>query len=228
MKMSCIIIEDEPLALEKMRGYVLKHSALDLLCTFNNGMDAMLFLNTNHVDLVFIDINLGEMSGINILETSKISSEIIITTAYPEYALKGYELNITDYLLKPFSFDRFMQAVEKVQTAFSQLPKEYIFVKTEYRLEKVMLNEILYIEGMGDYRRIFTAQKNIMTLQTFKELEEEIPKNIISRVHRSFMVSIAKIDSIQKDVISIGSKKIPVSDTYKRNFYLLIKSAPQG
>ena len=135
MKMSCIIIEDEPLALEKMRGYVLKHSALDLLCTFNNGMDAMLFLNTNHVDLVFIDINLGEMSGINILETSKISSEIIITTAYPEYALKGYELNITDYLLKPFSFDRFMQAVEKVQTAFSQLPKEYIFVKTEYRLE---------------------------------------------------------------------------------------------
>ena len=91
-----------------------------------------------------------------------------------------------------------------------------------------MLNEILYIEGMGDYRRIFTAQKNIMTLQTFKELEEEIPKNIISRVHRSFMVSIAKIDSIQKDVISIGSKKIPVSDTYKRNFYLLIKSAPQG
>ena len=193
MKIQCIIIEDEPLAMEKLKGFVMKHPDLILKSTFNNGADALVFLQTNNVDLLFLDINLGEMSGIRILETANISANVILTTAYSEFALKGYELNVTDYLLKPFTFERFMQAVNKV---VNPLPKRelvdqaFIFIKTEYRLEKVMYNDILYIEGMGDYRRIFTVNKNIMTLQTFKELEEELPKTIICRVHKSYMVGL--------------------------------------
>ena len=207
MKIQCIIIEDEPLAMEKLKGFVMKHPDLILKSTFNNGADALVFLQTNNVDLLFLDINLGEMSGIRILETANISANVILTTAYSEFALKGYELNVTDYLLKPFTFERFMQAVNKV---VNPLPKRelvdqaFIFIKTEYRLEKVMYNDILYIEGMGDYRRIFTVNKNIMTLQTFKELEEELPKTIICRVHKSYMVGLQKIDSVQKDEIFFG------------------------
>lgn len=226
MKIQCIIIEDEPLAMEKLKGFVMKHPDLILKSTFNNGADALVFLQTNNVDLLFLDINLGEMSGIRILETANISANVILTTAYSEFALKGYELNVTDYLLKPFTFERFMQAVNKV---VNPLPKRelvdqaFIFIKTEYRLEKVMYNDILYIEGMGDYRRIFTVNKNIMTLQTFKELEEELPKTIICRVHKSYMVGLQKIDSVQKDEIYIGNKIIPVSETYKKEFYDLIR-----
>lgn len=226
MKIQCIIIEDEPLAMEKLKGFVSKHPDLILRSTFNNGADALVFLQANNVDLLFLDINLGEMSGIRILETANISANVIITTAYSEFALKGYELNVTDYLLKPFTFERFMQAVNKV---VNPLPKRelsdqaFIFIKTEYRLEKVMYNDILYIEGMGDYRRIFTVNKNIMTLQTFKELEEELPKTIICRVHKSYMVGLQKIDSVQKDEIHIGNKIIPVSETYKKEFYDLIR-----
>ncbi|MBK7036093.1 MAG: response regulator transcription factor [Chitinophagales bacterium] len=226
MKIQCIIIEDEPLAMEKLKGFVMKHPDLILKSTFNNGADALVFLQTNNVDLLFLDINLGEMSGIRILETANISANVILTTAYSEFALKGYELNVTDYLLKPFTFERFMQAVNKV---VNPLPKRelvdqaFIFIKTEYRLEKVMYNDILYIEGMGDYRRIFTVNKNIMTLQTFKELEEELPKTIICRVHKSYMVGLQKIDSVQKDEIHIGNKIIPVSETYKKEFYDLIR-----
>lgn len=226
MKIQCIIIEDEPLAMEKLKGFVMKHPDLILKSTFNNGADALVFLQTNNVDLLFLDINLGEMSGIRILETANISANVILTTAYSEFALKGYELNVTDYLLKPFTFERFMQAVKKV---VNPLPKRelvdqaFIFIKTEYRLEKVMYNDILYIEGMGDYRRIFTVNKNIMTLQTFKELEEELPKTIICRVHKSYMVGLQKIDSVQKDEIHIGNKIIPVSETYKKEFYDLIR-----
>ena len=169
MKIQCIIIEDEPLAMEKLKGFVMKHPDLILKSTFNNGADALVFLQTNNVDLLFLDINLGEMSGIRILETANISANVILTTAYSEFALKGYELNVTDY------------------------------------------------------RRIFTVNKNIMTLQTFKELEEELPKTIICRVHKSYMVGLQKIDSVQKDEIHIGNKIIPVSETYKKEFYDLIR-----
>lgn len=175
--MHCIIVEDEPLALERTKGYVEKLPFLNLEATFDNGVDALLYLKTNKVDLLFLDINLGELSGIQMLEAAKPECAVIITTAYHEYALKGYELNVTDYLLKPFTFERFFQAVEKAQLFTTKIESgdiKYVFIKTEYRLEKIMLQDILYIEGMRDYRRIFLKDKNIMTLQTFKELEEMI------------------------------------------------------
>lgn len=228
MKINCIIIEDEPLALERTRDYVRKLIFLNLRATFDNAIDALVFLKTNKVDLIFLDINLGEFSGINLLETSAISSQIIITTAYQEYALKGFDLKVTDYLLKPFTFARFIQAVDRVQNNLPQkqviTPKNFIFVKTENRLEKVNLREIIFIEGMRDYRRIHTLTKKIMTLQTFTEFEQQISPNIICRIHKSYMISIDKIETIEKDQVKINNKFFPISGTYKKRFFSLLNS----
>lgn len=226
MRIHCIIVEDEPLALERTKSYVQKLPFLNLLSTFDNGIDALVFLKSNPVDLIFLDINMGEFSGIQLLESSKITSQVIITTAYNEFALKGFELNVTDYLLKPFTFERFLQAVDKAQNNLLkqdvQLQKKFVFIKTEYRLEKVSLDEIMYIEGMRDYRRIHTTNKRIMTLQTFSELEQEFPSNMICRVHKSYMVALDKIDSIERDRIKIQDTLIPISETYKKQFFDLI------
>jgi two-component system LytT family response regulator len=226
MKINCIIVEDEPLAMERTKSYVLKLPFLHLLSTFDNGMDALIYLKSNKVDLIFLDINLGEVSGMQILEAGNIDSEVIIVTAYNEFALKGFELNVTDYLMKPYTFERFLQAVERAQANLvkgsATSDRGYIFIKTEYRLEKVLLNDILYIEGMRDYRRFHTTGKRIMTLQTFKELELVIPSNIVCRVHKSYMVSLDKIESIERDLIKIKDVLIPLSETYKKSFYSLI------
>jgi len=226
MKINCIIVEDEPLALERTREYVLKLPFLSLRATFDNALDALVFLKTNKVELIFLDINLGELSGIELLENFEISSQVILTTAYQEYALKGFDLKVTDYLLKPFTFERFVQAIERAQSNLSKtrvpLPKNLIFVKTENRLEKILLREIIFIEGMRDYRRIHLASKRIMTLQTFSEFEQQIAPNIVCRVHKSYMVALDKIDSIEKDRIKIKDRLIPISETYKQSFLALI------
>lgn len=226
MKISCIIIEDEPLALERAKEYVQKLPFLNLLATFDNAIDALVFLKDNTVALIFLDINLGDFSGIQLLETTAIKSQVILTTAYHEYALKGFDLKVSDYLLKPYTFERFVQAVDRVQSllpkAESTPTKRFVFVKTEYRLEKIFLDDILFIEGMGDYRRIHTATKKIMTLQTFADFEQEIPPSIICRVHKSYMVAVGKIDSIEKDRIRIGEMLIPISESYKLAFFEVI------
>lgn len=230
MKMDCIIIEDEPLALERTRNFTARLPYLNLVGSFGSAIEALAFLRTNHVDVIFLDINLDELSGIQLLESTKIESEVIITTAYNEYALKGFDLSVTDYLLKPFTFERFFQAVNKAQDNLERKEpaweKRFIFVKTEYRLEKVLLADILYIEGMRDYRRIHTSDRRIMTLQTFKDLESKIPRNVICRVHKSFMVSIDKITTIERDRIRVRDMLIPVSETYKKEFLQLISHLP--
>jgi two-component system LytT family response regulator len=229
MKINCIIVEDEPLALERTKAYVLKLPYLNLLATFDNGVDALMFLKTTAIDLIFLDINMGEFSGIQLLESANHKAQVIFTTAYNEYAIKGFDLSITDYLLKPFTFERFVQAVDKVQNKFTKTDatadKTFLFVKTEYRLEKILLNEILYIEGMRDYRRIHTATKKIMTLQTFKDFEKEIPSTVICRVHKSYMVAIDKIESVERDRIKLKDVLIPISDTYRKSFFELINHA---
>ena len=226
MKIKCIVIEDEPLAMERTVSYVRKLPVLELVSTFDNALDAFGFLKNNTVDLIFLDINLGELSGIQLLESINTGCDVIITTAYPDFALKGYELNVTDYLLKPFVFDRFLQAVDKVQQGILKKEpvetKTFFFVKTENRLEKIFLDEVLYIEGMRDYRKIHTGNKKIMTLQTFAEFEKDIPLNVICRVHKSYMVAINKIDSVEKDRIYIQNVVIPVSETYKQQFLKVI------
>jgi two-component system LytT family response regulator len=227
-KHTCIIIEDEPLALERTKGFVMKTPFLQLLKTFDNALDGLAFLNANKIDILFLDINMDELSGIELLESSKLDCQVIITTAYSEYALKGYELNIADYLLKPFSFERFLQAVNKTVSKRNILAPDtdlkHIFVKTENRLEKVNIDDILFIEGMRDYRRIHTLNKRIMTLQNFSELELVLPAKLICRVHKSYMVSISKIDEIERSRIKIADNIIPISETYREHFFSQISS----
>jgi two-component system, LytTR family, response regulator len=225
MKTNCVIVEDEPLALERVQSFILKLPFLNLLSSFENAVEALAFLKSNKVDILFLDINMDELSGIQLLESSTIASQVIITTAYQEYALKGFDLAVCDYLLKPYTFERFVQAVDRAQYNLSkdEIDKKFIFVKTEYRLEKIILSEVLYIEGMKDYRKIHTTRKRIMTLQTFNDFEKEISQGIICRVHKSFMVSLDKIESVERDRIKIENVYIPISETYKKAFYDLIR-----
>jgi two-component system LytT family response regulator len=222
MIINCIIIEDEPLALERLRDYVLQVPFLNLLTSFDNGLKAITYLKKEKVDLMFLDIQMDGITGIQLLETLQKRPDIIITTAYDSYALKGFELNVTDYLLKPFSFERFLQAAtrvyDKVEEPGDREQPSFIFIKTEYRHEKVNFDDLLFIEGMRDYRRIHTTDKKIMTLQTFKELEQQLPFLQFCRVHKSFIVALNKIEMIERDRIKIRDELIPVSETFKEDF----------
>ena len=225
MIINCIIIEDEPLAMQRLRDFVLKVPFLNLLHCFDNAMEAIGFLKTEKIELLFLDIQMDGFTGIQLLESLNKMPAVIITTAFDKYALKGFDLNVADYLLKPYTFERFMQAVARVYdklSAGNKTNKEFIFVKAEHRLEKINLADMLYIEGMRDYRCIYLSEKRIMTLQTFSELEQELPSKFC-RVHKSFIVALDKIESIERDRIKIEDKLIPISETYKESFYKLIK-----
>lgn len=225
MKIDCIIVEDEPLAMERIQMFIAKVSDLNLLESFDNALSAMEFIRENEVDLIFLDIKMDELSGIQLLEAMEIQAQVIITTAYDEYALKGFDLSVTDFLLKPFGLERFIRAVEKVRKNIQKevTAVDYVFIKTENRLEKVFLNEILFVEGMGDYRRIHCENRRIMTLQTFGELESLLPSKRICRVHKSYMVAIDKIDSIERSRIRMQEQIIPISDSYKSFFFNIIQ-----
>lgn len=227
MKINCIAIEDEPLALKKIKEFIEQIDYLNLLEGFNNAVDAIGFLKKNHVDLIFLDIRMKKLSGIQFLESLQIKPKVIITSAYDEYALKGYELDVADYLLKPFTFERFLKSVDKVYNQLigivSPNSNAYIFVKTEYRIEKIEIKDILYIQGMKDYLQIHTTNKKIMTLQTFKNLLEILPQIDFYRVHNSYIVSISRIENIERNRIRIGKDLIPISDSYKEKFYSVLK-----
>ena len=227
MKINCIAIEDEPLALKKIKEYIQQVEFLNLLEGFNNAMDAIGYLKKNSVDLIFLDIRMKKLSGIQFLESLQCKPKVIITSAYDEYALKGYELDVADYLLKPFTFERFLKSVDKVYNQLNEAVNctysDYIFVKTEYRIEKIVIRDILYIQGMKDYLQIHTTDRNIMTLQTFKNLSEILPFTDFQRVHNSYIVSISKIENIERNRIRIGKDLIPISDSYKDRFYEILK-----
>lgn len=227
MKINCIAIEDEPLALKKIKEFIEQVDFLNLLEGFDNAIDAIGFLKRNTVDLIFLDIRMKKLSGIQFLESLQIKPKVIITLAYDEYALKGYELDVADYLLKPFTFERFLMSADKVYNQLSTSQKnytnDYIFVKAEYRIEKIEIKEILFIQGMKDYLQIHTSDRKIMTLQTFKNLLEILPQSDFQRVHNSYIVSISKIENIERNRIRIGNEMIPISDSYKDKFYGILK-----
>lgn len=232
---TCVIIEDEPLAMERVRSYVGKIPFLTVLATFDNAIDGYEFLKSSSVDILFLDINVGEISGIQLLETTRLDCHVILTTAYSEYALKGYDLRVADYLLKPFTFERLLQAVDRVQTLRqASLPtsaesKPYLFIKVEHRLEKIFLQDIVYIEGAGDYRTICLRENNhhrfLLTLQTLQEFEQMVPPEILCRVHKSYMVAIRHIVSVERDRIRLQQivEPIPISETYKERFHAVIR-----
>jgi len=231
MNINCIAIDDEPLALAKLEDFISRVADLKLVRTFDNAIEAIGWLRENRVELIFLDIQMEQLTGIQFLEATGSHAQIILTTAYDQYAIKGYELNVTDYLLKPYSFQRFIQAVNKVmeycsrKSEDSEIPgnDSYIFVKTEYRLERIDIDDIIYVEGMKDYLRIICKDKKIMTLQSFAKLEEALPGKKFCRVHKSFIVALDKIKSVERGVILIADQRIPVSNTYKENFFSKIK-----
>ncbi|MBL7770621.1 MAG: response regulator transcription factor [Flavipsychrobacter sp.] len=227
MNLKCIVVEDEPLAMERLCSYIARFPWLTIREKFTDGMDALVYLQTQSVDIVFLDINLGECSGIQLLESIDKKFEVILLTAYSDYALQGYELQVTDYLLKPYSFERFAQAVEKAKNNLGKQTtpeKKWLFVKSANQIEKINLDELLYIEGMRDYRKLHLVNnRKIMTLQTFREFEQELAGTSICRVHKSYMVALGKIDTIDKDGIRMGTVSIPVSDTYRSHFFSLLK-----
>lgn len=203
----CVIIEDEPLAAERLKDYIRRMPELTFVKWIEHGDEAMNYLTDNKPDLIFLDLHLGESSGIHLMEQGKIKGRIIVTTAYPEYALKGYDMDIADYLLKPFVFDRFEMAVKRAMRK-PVGAENYIMIKSEYKQEKIYLDDIIYIEGMGDYRRIHSTRGRIMTLQTFRELESLLKDTKIQRVHKSYMINLEMIVTKSSEGVTLdGTSK---------------------
>jgi len=229
----CITVDDEPLALDILADYVAKVPELSLVASTTNAIEALTLVQKGEVDLVFLDVQMPELTGIQFLKIINGKCDVILTTAYPQYALEGYELNVVDYLLKPIAFDRFYRSVQKVlnnltsRTPLSAAPPsneavDFIFVKTEHKIQRVDIDDIRYIEGLKDYISIFTATERIVTLQNMKKMEDILPGNRFVRVHRSYIVALDKIASIERGRIFIEDKVIPVGDTYRDTFYKYI------
>ncbi len=239
MKINCIAIDDEPLALEIIRDYCSKVAFLNLMKTFDNAIESIEYIRSNKVDLIFLDIQMEELSGIQLLNALKSKPFVIFTTAYERYAIQGFELDVVDYMLKPISFERFIKGVNKVyermqldipadpakgEAARPKAPEQtFFFVKTETRMERIENNDVLYVEGMGDYWRIVTKTRRIMTLMNAKKLEEILHEPQFCRVHKSFFIALDKIESIERNRIKIGDQYIPVSETYHKTFFDLVE-----
>jgi len=240
MKINCIAVDDEPLALDIISAYCAKMPFLNLVETFDNAIDTLEYLRSHPVDLIFLDIQMGGLTGIQLLNALKNKPHVILTTAFDSYAVQGFDLDVSDYLLKPISFERFIKGVnkvyEKMQSDAAALPVERqpapivtepeptcFFIKTETRIEKVNASEILYVEGMSDYWRIVTTGKRIMTLMNAKGIEEMLREPRFCRVHKSYFVAIDKIDFVERKHIKIGSERIPISETYQKRFFELIE-----
>lgn len=233
MKLKCVLVDDEPLALRILQDYIKQVDFLDFQAEFDDPVEALNYLKNHQVDVLFLDIRMNKLTGIQLLHVLKNKPFVILTTAYEEYALKGYELDVADYLLKPISFERFILAVDKVyekaklhtanepiEPMFIANPKEnFLFVKTGSQLRKINFDDILYIEGMSEYLNIVTVSESIMTLQNFARMSAVLPDENFIRVHKSYMVAINKIQRIERNRIYILKKVIPVSDTYKDDFY---------
>jgi two-component system, LytTR family, response regulator len=220
MKLRCIAIDDEPLALDLMESYIRKIPYLQLKGLYNNALHALEIMRDQEIDLVFLDINMPDVLGIDFVKGMKKPPMIIFVTAHERYALQGFEVNAVDYLLKPVSFERFMIASEKAYAnVINTMPAfDFIFVKSEHNVIKIELKNIHYIEGYKDYVKIITNEpKPIFTITTFKAMEEMLPSNFI-RIHKSFIISVDKIVSMRKGRILVKDKYLPIGDSYKDAF----------
>ncbi len=216
----CIIIEDEPLAVKVLTDYISQVPFLDLKGSFRDAILASDFLRSNTVDLIFLDVHLPRLKGMAFLKTLTNPPSTIITTAYHEYAVEGFDLNVTDYLLKPFSFERFLVAVNKVKTARSELQtssgsKEYLFLNVQKKKVKILLEDIVYIESQREYIRIVTTKKEYISKMGTHEIEALLPENQFRRVHRSFIISLNMIESYTSEIIEVNGVSIPIGRGYK-------------
>jgi two-component system, LytTR family, response regulator len=225
MTLNCIIVDDEPIARDILRTYISQVPYLNLAGECSDAFEAMQMINRLTVDLIVLDINMPRLNGLDMLRTLKKYPAIIITSAYPEYALQGFDLAVTDYLLKPFSFARFVQATEKVvqqgQSAgqLSSRPEkdDFIIVKSDKKLRKLFFNEIRYVESYGNYIFIYCAAERIMSKQTLTQFEAQLPDDNFIRIHKSYIISMKAIKFFEGNEISIGEKKLPVGKVYRND-----------
>lgn len=229
--MNCIIIDDEPLAHKVIKRYAGELEEIEIVQSFKSALDANTYLNKEHVDLMFLDINMPVLKGLDFLRTLRNPPMVIITSAYQEYALEGYELQVVDYLLKPFDFGRFLQAINKASayqklllestkpsdTLTSHEGKRSLFIKSDKKIHQVQLSDILYLEGAGSYVKIHVSGEVIMTLERLTHFEKELPSPDFIRVHKSFIVAAAQIKTIEGNRLFIGVQEIPIGQMYKGN-----------
>lgn len=225
---NCISIDDEPLALKQITGYIKKTAFLNLQANFDNAMDALQFINKNEIDLIFLDIHMPDLTGLDMANSLKNGPEIIFTTAYSEYALDGFKVNALDYILKPLDYATFLKSALKAQTHFDRIKigkedlkasSNHLFIKSEYKIIRIEIENILYIEGMREYVRIHLENaKPLMTLISMKKIEEKLPSSSFMRIHRSYIVNLQKITTIERNRIIFNDVHIPVSDQYKDKF----------
>ena len=233
----CIVVDDEPLALDILEDYIDKVPFLNLTKKCVSAIEALESLKSEKVDLIFLDIQMPDLTGIQFVKSLAQKPDIIFTSAYSDYALEGFNLNAVDYLLKPISFERFLRAVNKYYDSFNNksgtAPKphsiesdeeKFIFIKTEYRIIKVNLSDILYIEGLKDYIRFVTPSNQLLTLQSMKSMEESLPKRQFIRVHKSYIIALQHIEAIERNKIKIKDKWIPIGNTYRESFFKLVES----
>ncbi|MEP7320921.1 MAG: LytTR family DNA-binding domain-containing protein [Saprospiraceae bacterium] len=226
----CVIIEDEPLARKLLEDYISKISFLSLLHSFSDPLKGLQFLQENQVDLLFLDVQMPDLTGMGVLKILTQKPFVILTTAYSEYALDGYELDVTDYLLKPIVFERFVQAVERVRSrkenqstaviksSDNTIEEDIMYVKDGTKLVRININEILYIEGLKDYVSIYTPGQKIVSLQRMKNLESQLPKNKFIRIHHSYIIATKWLQAIHKDFVEINKVSIPIGETYRKSF----------
>lgn len=224
MNITCLIVDDEPLAIEILESYVQRIEQLQIKATFRNAISAFEFLQKESVDLIFLDIQMPKLSGIEFLKTLKNPPKVIFTTAFRDYAVESFELEVIDYLLKPIPFDRFLKAVGKILSPQAQAVKpvaktdlvdSFVYFKVDKKMIKTKMNDILYIESIKDYVKVKTHDKEIVTQQKISYLEESLPKDQFLRIHRSFIVNVAKIDAYTATDIEIGKFNIPIGRNYK-------------
>jgi two-component system, LytTR family, response regulator len=243
MTIKALALDDEPLALRVIESHAAKIPFLQLELSTTNAVEALVRAQQGDIQLLFLDIQMPDLTGIQFMQLMKNQCKIILTTAYPQYALEGYEYSVVDYLLKPISFDRFLKAVQKVQETLQappqyiaenqaitpidtpQIAQDFIFVKTEYKLQRVPYADILFIEGGKNYITIHTPKERILSLMTLSKIEEMLPTPQFLRVHKSWLVSINKIDSVERQRIFIGKVIIPVGDTYKDDFMKIVEKS---
>ncbi len=228
--MKCIVIDDEPFALNLIKDYVIKTPYLELVESFTNPFKALAYLINNQADLIFLDINMPELSGIQLLKSLPYQPKVIFTTAYPEYGAESYEYNAIDYLLKPIKYERFLKAVNKVQNPVSasihenqnqkttKQDQDELFIKSGTQIHKVNKNDILYIEGAGNYTTIHFKESKILTLLKMTEVLDLLPSDEFIRIHKSYIVSFKHIDIIEKHRVLIHKKPIPIGISYRAHF----------
>ena len=229
MKLQCIVIDDEYPARVLLKDYISNLPQLELVGAFKNPMEAMETINSGSIDLIFLDIQMPGLTGVEFLKSMRKKPLVIFTTAYPDYALEGYELDVIDYLLKPFTFERFVTAVNKASELLALIKGNYsaqqpgthdavsrtIQVKSGSKTHRVNLDDILYIEGLREYVTYVTASQRVIALESLRNLEQQLPQDTFLRVHKSFIINRSKVDTLEGNQIEIKGKKIPIGKSYK-------------